>query len=120
MLALSRHVGLPAAPTLAASTTTTTTAATTATTAVGLGPSFVDVQRTSIELLTIQPIDCGAGRAVRHGHEREAARPSGVPVGDHDNFFDIAKRGERVAKRIFAGVETHVSYVDLQSTISNL
>ena len=107
LLAFPRHDGLPAAPALTASAT-----------ASGLGPSLVDVERPPVEVLPVERIDGGARRAVRHGHEAEAARPPGVPVGDHRDLLDIAVRGERVAKRIFIGVKAQVSYVDLQGNIS--
>ncbi len=105
---LPRRDGLPAAPALTAATAA----------AAGLGLCLVHVERSPVELLPVERIDGGARRAVGHGHEREAARPSGVAVGDHGDFFDIAMRGERVSKRVFIGVEAHVSYVDLQGSIS--
>ncbi len=113
LLAFPRHDGLPAASALTASATATATA-------VGLGLCFVDVQRPPIELLPVERIDGCARRAVRHGHESEAARPPRVPVGDHRDLLDIAVLGERVSKRVLVGVEAQVSYIDLQGSISKL
>ena len=115
LLAFPRHDGLPAAPALTASASASATA-----TAVGLGLCFVDVQRPPIELLPVERIDGCARRAVRHGHESEAARPPRVPVGDHRDLLDIAVLGERVSKRVLVGVEAQVSYIDLQGSISKL
>jgi len=111
LLAFPRHDGLPAAPALTATATAT---------AVGLGLCFVDVQRPPIELLPVERIDGCARRAVRHGHESEAARPPRVPVGDHRDLLDIAVLGERVSKRVLVGVEAQVSYIDLHGSISKL
>jgi len=111
LLAFPRHDGLPAAPALTASASAT---------AVGLGLCFVDVQRPPIELFPVERIDGCARRAVRHGHESEAARPPRIPVGDHRDLLDIAVLGERVSKRVLAGVTAQVSYVDLQGSISKL
>merc|ERR1711964_275376 len=110
MLAFSTHGGLPTAPTLPATT------AATAATAVGPGPSLVDIERSSVKFLAVEGLDGGSRRVIRHGHEGEAARPSGVPVGDHGNFLNLAVFGKSGAKRIFAGIEVHVSYIDLQNS----
>ena len=108
-LTFPRHDGLPAVPALTASAN-----------AVGLGPSLVHVERSPVELLPIERIDGGARRAVGHGHEGEAARPPGLPVGDYGDLLDIAVLGERVAKRVFIGVEAQVSYINLHGNISKL
>ncbi len=109
LLAFPRHDELPAVAAL-----------TTSANAVGLGPSLVHVERSPVELLPVERIDGGARRAVQHGHEGEAARPPGLPVGDHGDLLDIAVLGERVAKRVFIGVEAQVSYIDLHGNISKL
>ena len=41
-------------------------------------------------------------------------------VGDDGDVLDIAVRGKRIAKTIFTCVEAHVSYVDLQGSLSRL
>ena len=112
VLALSRHDGLPAAPTTATATATAT--------ALGLGASFVDVERSPIEFLTVQCFDSGACCAVRHGHEGEAAGPPCFPIGDHGHVLDFTVGGERVTKRVFIRVEAQVSYIDLQNISPNL
>src|ERR1019366_1548652 len=69
---------------LARSTTATTPTKAAATTAAALGfrPSLVDIERTAIEISTVESRN-GAVRfgGVRHFDERKSARAAGVAVG---------------------------------------
>ena len=72
-----------AAGTSSSATTWTTSAATpgAAIAALSLGASFVDIQRSSAELLTIQCCDGLFGfRRVCHLHEGETSRTAGLAV----------------------------------------
>ena len=98
----------------AAASVSTAAAAATAATAVSFSPSFVHVERSSVEILPIESIDGGSRFGVRHADESESTRPSGFPVSDHGDFLDIAMGCECIAQSVFTGVEAEVSYIDLQ------
>src|SRR5215831_12662276 len=84
----SGRSGSAIAPTVAAATTTTTTAA--APTRCPLA-RLAHGERTAAERLAVQGGDRRLSLVVgRHLHEREAARPAGLPVGDDLDLLDLA------------------------------
>src|SRR3974390_2694907 len=110
---VSRLATAPATTTTAgASTVATTTAATvasttaaTATGAVGLGARFIDVQIAAAEVGAVEGFDrLVSGIVVHHLDEREAARLSGVAVGDNVHLVHCAvglkQRPDLVFRRV--------------------
>src|ERR1035438_6881817 len=105
---------------LARSTTATTTAGTAtaapATTAASLGfrPSLVDIERTAIEIGTIQGRN-GAVRfgGVRHFHERKTARAAGVAVGYEVDTIHLSVRLKERTDGRFSCCEIQIAYKDV-------
>ena len=85
------------------------------TTALILGPGFVDDEGAAIELLTIQSVDsCGCVLFFRHRHEAETARAAGIAIGDDADFFHFAVRGKEVSERLLRGGKVQIAHVNLQ------
>ena len=95
----SRALGLPTASTVTAAAATTTA------TAVGLGASFVHIERSGIKFCSVECLDSSTCCIIGHRHETKATGTASVAVGDHNNFFDFAVSCERIAKDIFAGIK---------------
>jgi len=101
--------------TAAAATSSATTAA-----ALILGPSFVDDEGATIELLTIQSID-GGRRVVflRHRHETETTGAASITIGDDSDFFDFTVLAKEVSERFLRGSEVQITHVNFQRTSSS-
>src|SRR5437868_1508064 len=86
---------LPSTAAAATTTATTAPATTTATAATGALLRLVDVDRAAAELTPAQLGDGLAGLLVAaHLDEREAARPTGLPIRHHLGVGDRAVRAE--------------------------
>ena len=86
----------PATAGTATTARTATAAGSARTTAIGLGASFVDVQRAPAQIF---PVQGGNGflsfGIVGHFHEGKSARSSGVAISDHTDLIDLAMRLKR-------------------------
>ena len=75
----------------------------------------VDRQRPPGEVSSVQGIDCGLGFAlVVHLHEAETTGLAAVTILDYASRFSRAVLGESFSKAFVPGIETEVSYVDVQ------
>ena len=110
----SRTLELPTASTFTATATTTTV------TTVGLGASFVHIERALIKFRSIERFDGSTCCVIGHRHETKATGSAGVTVGDHNHFFNLAVSSKCVTKNLFAGIKIQVSDIDLQSSISKI
>jgi len=89
-------------------------AAAAATATLGLGACFVDIQGTTVEVLTVEAFNGRTSGVIGHGDERETAGAAGLTIGDDRDLFDVAVCGESLAEGVFGRIETCVAYVDLQ------
>lgn len=104
-----------AARATATATTTVAAAASAATAAAGgTWPRLVDIERTPIDLLTVQSLDGGTGLGVvTHRDERETSRPTRVAVRDDGHLVHFAMFGEEITQGVLVGPEAHVPNKDL-------
>jgi hypothetical protein len=99
----------PSAGTPAASGTSAA-ARSAGTATIGLGTRFVDIQGAAAKLFPVQSGDGLLGfRRVGHFYEREAARASGVTVGDHADLIDFAVGFKQGAQFGFGGAVREVA-----------
>lgn len=111
-------------PAIAAAATTTATLTATATAAakstaapaamLGFRASFVYVERTAIQILTIEPVDRIIGLCiVRHFDERKTPGLTGVTVPDDVDGVDTSVRLERRTKGVFGGPKAEITDKDI-------
>jgi hypothetical protein len=101
---------LPAA--IAASAVPVPTAA--ARTALGLRTGFVDVQRSSIEVFTVESVDCGIPFGIdAHLDEGESSGLAGVAVRYYIDALNGSIRIEHGPQGIFGGPETEITYKNI-------
>jgi len=93
----------------AATTTATTEVATRGATITLLG--FVDLQRTTAEVLAIERLHGAGGIGIRHFNEAEATGASGFAIVHQRHFVDGAVGGEVGAHLVFGGVKRQISNV---------
>lgn len=93
------------APNLTSSAAVATAAAGT----LGFGASFVDVNRASPELRSIQPRDgLVPFFGICHFHKAKPARTSRVPISENTHSVDVPVGFEDLAELIFRRVEAEV------------
>src|ERR1019366_564898 len=107
----------PNLPAVALASTSTSTAAAAAaaatTTALGALFVFVDAKRTPVERGVVHLGDrLGGLLSVAHGHEAEAARLSGLTIGDEVDVGHRAERRESGAKRVGGRLKRKVTHVE--------
>jgi hypothetical protein len=87
--------------------------------AVGFGPSLVDLEIASAELLAIEGRNgFGGFGIIGHFHKGEAARPAGLAIGDNMNAPDLAEGLEQRSQIGFRSLKTHISDKKTFHTIS--
>src|SRR5438067_9463254 len=71
--------------------------------------SFIHVDRSTAQLRAVQCRDRFlAVRGVRHFHECESARASGVAISHHRNAIHIAELSEKLTQIVLAGAEVQI------------
>src|SRR5439155_27365897 len=84
-------------------TSVTHAATTAAATTIALVTRFVDGNRTTVDLSPIQGFDRGAGLViVSHRDKGKTARPAGIAVRDHGDFFHLTM-GPKLGLQRFLG-----------------
>src|SRR5262249_10893511 len=106
-------IGLPAAAAAAASP-----AAASAATAAIL--RFVDAQRASAHVASVQLVDRLIGVPVVHFDEPEAARAASLAVGDHCHRVDLPDGGKEIPEVRLGGAPGEVADIDLLHLLSLL
>jgi hypothetical protein len=111
-------VGESAAATSAAMTTAAAATAATAR-SVGFGPSLVDLEIASADRLAIEGRDGFDGFGIiGHFHKSEAARSTGLAIGDNMNAPDLAEGLEQRGQIGLGGLKTHIPDKKTFHTIS--
>jgi hypothetical protein len=109
--------GTTAATTTAAGTATAATAAkaaATAAAALGLGTRLIDVERTTVEFVTVEGRDRAIGfRRIRHFDEGEATRTAGVAVCYQVDTVHTAVGLEEATDGRFSCCEIQIAYKDV-------
>src|SRR5689334_14499768 len=72
---------------------------------------FIDLQRTTAEILAIERLHGAGGIGIRHFDEAEAARAAGFAIVHQGHLVDGAVGGEEGAHLIFGGSERQISNV---------
>lgn len=106
---------MPAAAMAAASAVAPAASSAAAAVALARGArgGFAYGEFSSEKVLAVEAFDGRPGLLrVVHGHEGEAARAAGFPVGDDFQLIDGAKLLERFRQISFGCVEGKVSYID--------
>ena len=99
-----------AATTATAATTTTAAAVTTTAAALGLGTGFVHIDRTAVEVASVQGSNGGfRGRAVGHFDERKAPGLARVAVGHDVDAFHTPEVGERLMQVVLGRAEAEIA-----------
>src|ERR1043165_6105221 len=93
----------------AAAATTTTEVATRGATIALLG--FIDLQRTTAEVLAIESLHGARGIGARHFDEAEATGASGFAIVHQRHLFNGAMGGEVGTHLVFGGIERQISNV---------
>ena len=97
----------------AAATAAAAVSAATAAAARGALLRLVHFERASVEERAVELCDgCACGLRVAHGHEREAARLSGLAIGRHRDLTHLAASGEGSLDGCLVGREREVSDVE--------
>jgi hypothetical protein len=106
-----------AAATTTAGTATAATAAEAAATtaaALGLGPRLIDVERTTVEFVTVESRDRAIGfRRIRHFDEGETTRTAGVTVCYQVDTVHTAVGLEEATDGRFSCCEIQIAYKDV-------
>jgi hypothetical protein len=82
--------------------------------ALRLRTGFVDVQRSAVEIFTVQPVDSGIAFGI-HAHFDEGESPglSGVAIRHDIDALNGAIGIEHGPQRIFGGAETEITYKNI-------
>ncbi len=98
----------------AATTASAKAAATTAAAALGLGTRLINIERTTVEFMTIESGDCAIRfRRIRHFDEGEATRTAGVTVGYQVNSVHTTVGLKERTDGRFSCREIQIAYKDV-------
>ncbi len=125
--------GLPATAIAVATATAATVSAATAsavaastasavstTTTLFARAGFIHFQGTAAHVGVVHGLNGSlASLVIGHGHERETARTTGLPVHDHGYVFHVAECFKGFPNLIFRSREGKVSYVQFHLSLSN-
>src|ERR1019366_3366366 len=104
----------PAPATPAAATTTAAIATAAAAAGAGLILRFVDTQRASAQIVSIQVLNGTRRIGLVHLHEAEAARPTGFTIRRQRHLFDGAVLAEQRRQIRLTGREGEVTHINLR------
>src|SRR5688572_6291025 len=74
---------------------------------------LVHLERTTVHLVAVQALDAAGGIGLRHLDEAEAARLTGVTIGDQGDRLDRPVLRKKRPDSRFVGGERQVAYVNL-------
>src|SRR6185436_11964373 len=81
---------------------------------------FVDAQRATAHVASVQLVDRLIGVPVVHLHEAEAARAAGFAVGDHSHRVDLPDGGKEIPEIRLGGAPGEVADIDLLHLVLSL
>ena len=82
--------------------------------ALRLRSRFVDIECPAVQSVAIEGLDRLIGLSfICHFHERESARPPGIPVGHDAGTVDGSVPLKQGAQRFFGSVEIQIAYEDV-------